>query len=116
MDLYYYYYYYIGYSLDFITSVFRTILAEQNVDQLGKYLVAAGMDTRLLELFPPNKREEECLSRHFEAEDMKQLVSFHQINQKNSKKVDLLTTLKQMLNDDETKPAEVSFYLSFCFF
>lgn len=98
---------FIGYSLGFATSVFRTILTEQNVEQLGKYLVTCGMDTRLLELFPPNKREEECLSRHFEAEDMKQLVSFHQVNQKNSMKVDLLSNLKQMLND-EAKPTEVS--------
>ncbi|KAI9299375.1 armadillo-type protein, partial [Cunninghamella echinulata] len=97
-------------SLGFATSVFRTILTEQNVEQLGKHLVTCGMDTRLLELFPPNKREEECLSRHFEAEDMKQLVSFHQVNQKNSMKVDLLSNLKQMLND-EAKPTEVLAYI-----
>ncbi|KAI8093523.1 armadillo-type protein [Halteromyces radiatus] len=95
-----------GHSLVFATAVFRTILTEQNIDQLGKYLVLSGMDTRLLELFPPNKREEECLSRHFEAEDMKQLVGFHQRNQKNSMKGDLLSNLKHLLSE-ETPVEEV---------
>ncbi|CAO3589979.1 unnamed protein product [Absidia cylindrospora] len=64
------------------------------------------MDTRLLELFPPNKREEECLSRHFEAEEMKQLVGFHQRNQKNSMKGDLLSNLKGLL-ESEASTADV---------
>ncbi|KAI8338995.1 armadillo-type protein [Chlamydoabsidia padenii] len=95
-----------GHSLGFATAVFRTILSEQTIDQLGKYLVLSGMDTRLLELFPPNKREEECLARHFEAEDMKQLVGFHQRNQKNSMKGDILSTLKHLLAS-ETSTADV---------
>lgn len=65
------------------------------------------MDTHLLDLFPPNKREEECLARHFEAEDMKQLVGFHQRNQKNSMKGDLLSNLKHLLQSD-TSSADVS--------
>ncbi|KAI8331702.1 armadillo-type protein [Chlamydoabsidia padenii] len=99
-----------GHSLGFATAVFRTILSEQSIDQLGKYLVSSGMDTRLLELFPPNKREEECLARHFEAEDMKQLVGFHQRNQKNSMKGDLLSNLKHML-ESEASVAEVLAHL-----
>ncbi|ORZ24054.1 armadillo-type protein [Absidia repens] len=99
-----------GHSLGFATAVFRTILSEQSIDQLGKYLVLSGMDTRLLEFFPPNKREEECLIRHFEAEDMKALVGFHQRNQKNSMKGDLLSNMKNLL-ENETPLTEVLGYL-----
>jgi hypothetical protein len=101
---------FIGHSLGFATAVFRTILSEQSIDQLGKYLVLSGVDTRLLELFPPNKREEECLARHFEAEDMKQLVGFHQRNQKNSMKGDLLSNLKGLLGS-EASVADVSVHM-----
>ncbi|CAO3594049.1 unnamed protein product [Absidia cylindrospora] len=99
-----------GHSLGFATAVFRTILSEQTIDQLGKSLVLSGIDTRLLELFPPNKREEECLVRHFEAEDMKPLVGFHQRNQKNSMKGDLLSNMKHLL-ENETPMTEVLGYL-----
>ncbi|KAI8148699.1 armadillo-type protein [Fennellomyces sp. T-0311] len=99
-----------GLSLDFATNVFRTILSEQSIDQFGKTLINTGMDSKLIELFPPNKREEECLARHFEAEDMRQLVGFHQKNLKDSVKDDFLVRLKDMMSE-ETKPAEVVAYI-----
>ncbi|KAG0175567.1 hypothetical protein DFQ28_008854 [Apophysomyces sp. BC1034] len=99
-----------GLSLSFSTMVFRTILGEQTIDQLGRSLINAGLDDKLIELFPPNKREEECLVRHFEAEDMKPLVEFYQRNQKNSMKEDLVVTLKEML-EAESSVAEVVTYI-----
>ncbi|ORZ02313.1 armadillo-type protein [Syncephalastrum racemosum] len=99
-----------GAALDFATSVFRTILAEQSIEQFGRTLINANLDHKLIELFPPNKREEECLVRHFEAEDMKQLVAFHQKNQKDSIKYQLRAKLTEMMSD-ETASAEVVSYI-----
>ncbi|KAI9479491.1 armadillo-type protein [Zychaea mexicana] len=99
-----------GASLEFATSVFRTILSEQSIDQFGKMLINTGMDAKLIELFPPNKREEDCLARHFEAEDMKQLVGFHQKNLKDSIKDEFMVKLKDMMSE-EAKPNEVATYV-----
>ncbi|KAI9029009.1 armadillo-type protein [Phycomyces nitens] len=99
-----------GLSLEFATTVFRTILSVQTIEQLGKSLINSGLDSKLIELFPPNKREDECLVRHFEAEDMKPLVEFHQRNQKNSKKDELAYKLKEMLQS-EAGVAEVIAYV-----
>ncbi|KAI8368259.1 armadillo-type protein [Radiomyces spectabilis] len=99
-----------GHSLEFSTTVFRTVLNEQSIEQFGKSLIASGLDSKLIELFPPNKREDECLIRHFEAEDMKQLVDFHMKNQKNSMKGDLLIDLKEMMHD-EANVSEVVAYV-----
>lgn len=100
---------FIGASLEFATSVFRTILSEQGIDQLGKMLVNADMDSKLIELFPPNKREEDCLVRHFEAQDMKELVEFHQKNVMDSIKKDLLAKLHGMMTDEDANAKEVCF-------
>ncbi|KAI9276799.1 armadillo-type protein [Phascolomyces articulosus] len=99
-----------GASLEFATNVFRTILSEQSIDQFGKMLISSGMDSKLIDLFPPNKREEDCLARHFEAEDMKQLVGFHQKNLKDSVKGEFLVKLKDMMSE-ESKTTEVVTYI-----
>lgn len=100
-----------GASLGFATSVFRTILSEQSMEQFGRLLNHAGIDNaKLIELFPPNKRDEDCLARHFEAEDMRQLVAFYQKNQKDSIKEELLAKIQDMMSGGEEakKPAEVN--------
>jgi hypothetical protein len=82
------------------------MLGEQSMDQLGRALISSGLDAKLIELFPPNKRDEECFARHFEVEDMKPLVEFHQRNQRNSHKDELLAHTKEML-EGEASPQEV---------
>jgi len=99
-----------GYSLQFATAALKTILGEQSMDQLGRALIGSGLDIKLIDLFPPNKRDEECFARHFEAEDMRPLIEFHQRNQRNSHKDELLAHTKEMLNG-EASPQEVIAYL-----
>ncbi|KAI8073210.1 armadillo-type protein [Gongronella butleri] len=97
-----------GHSLSFATTIFRTILNEQSVDQLGRYLIAAGLDTRLMELMPPSKRTDEEFAKHFEAEGMKQLVEFHHRYQKDSVKKELLADLRQKLRSADAEDSEVT--------
>lgn len=103
-------FFFAGASLGFITSVFRTILGEQTIEQFGRMLINAGMDEKLIEFFPPNKREEECLARHFEAEDIKQLVAFYEKNQLEALKTEMMANLKKMMSD-KAEPTEVEFHL-----
>ncbi|CAG8529394.1 eukaryotic translation initiation factor 5C [Gigaspora rosea] len=99
-----------GLSLQFVTAVFKAYLSEQNIDHLGSSLKKAGMDNKLMEFFPPNKRDEEYFARYFEAEDMKQLVEYHNQKQKNSMKEQTIDHVKEMLKSENT-PAEVITYL-----
>ncbi|GAA5807874.1 hypothetical protein MFLAVUS_001254 [Mucor flavus] len=91
-----------GHALDFTTTVFRTVLDNQNIEQLGRYLASEGLNSRIIEFFPPNKRDEDCLVRHFEAEDMKELVEYYRRNKKNSMKGSLLNDLSELLLGDSS--------------
>ncbi|CEP15834.1 hypothetical protein [Parasitella parasitica] len=91
-----------GHSLNFVTTVFRTVLDEQNIKQLGRFLASERLNSRIIEFFPPNKREEDCLVRHFEAEDMKELVDYYRANKKNSMKESLSAQLDSCFEDEPT--------------
>ncbi|KAI8989512.1 armadillo-type protein [Pilobolus umbonatus] len=92
-----------GYSLDFTTTVFRTILTEQSIEQLGRSLTSEGLNSRIIDFFPPNKRDEDCLVRHFEAEDMKEFVEYYRRNKKNFKKGSLLTELSNQMEGEASE-------------
>ncbi|KAF9154255.1 hypothetical protein BG015_001438 [Linnemannia schmuckeri] len=98
-----------GLSLQFVTTVFKTYLIDQNVDQFGLNLYKAGMSDRLLDFFPPNKRDEDSFARHFEAEDMKQLVTFQNKKQLIMRKESVVENVKSLL--EEGKIAECLTYL-----
>ncbi|KAG0993726.1 hypothetical protein G6F28_006418 [Rhizopus arrhizus] len=98
-----------GYALDFATTVFRTVLEEQSIEQLGRFLSSEDLNGRVIEFFPPNKRDEDCLVRHFEAEDMKEFVDYYLKNKKNSKKGSLLNELSDQLTDDATETAVINY-------
>lgn len=95
----------VGLSLLFVTTVFKNYLIDQSVDQFGLNLYKAGMSDRLLDFFPPNKRDEESFARHFEAEDMKQLVTFQNKKQLILRKDNIIENVKSLL--EEAKVAEV---------
>ncbi|CAG8499576.1 17234_t:CDS:2 [Acaulospora morrowiae] len=99
-----------GLSLQFVTAVFKAYLSEQSIDHLGSSLKKAGMDNKLMEFFPPNKRDEEYFARYFEAEDMKQLVDYHNQKQRNSMRDQTIERVKKMLQAESTS-AEVIVYL-----
>lgn len=94
-----------GLSLLFVTTVFKTYLIDQSVDQFGLNLYKAGMSDRLLDFFPPNKRDEDSFARHFEAEDMKQLVTFQNKKQLIMRKDNIIENVKSLL--EESKVTEV---------
>ncbi|KAI8988265.1 armadillo-type protein [Mycotypha africana] len=94
-------------ALNFVTSVFRTVITEQNVDQLGRMLTSEGLNARIVDFFPPNKRDEDSLIRHFEAENMKSLVDYYRKSKKNSVKTTLLNELSELVQGEESSDKEV---------
>lgn len=99
-----------GLSLQFVTGVFKAYLGEQTIEHLGGSLKKAGIDNKLLEFFPPNKRDEEYFARYFEAEDMKKLVEYHSQKQRNSLKEQTIEHVKEMLKSENTSQ-EIVVYL-----
>ncbi|KAJ3141453.1 hypothetical protein HK101_003381 [Irineochytrium annulatum] len=99
-----------GTSLQFVTGVFQSYLDEQNIDHLSTLLKKSGMDDKLLEFFPPSKRQEEYLARHFEAEGLKSLVDFYKKRQGNVIKDQLLVELIELLEVPKSE-AEIASFL-----
>jgi len=97
-----------GLSLQFVTAVFKAYLGEQNIEHLGGYLKKAGIDNKLMEFFPPNKRDEEFFARYFEAEDMKPLVEYHSQKQRNSLKEQTIDHVKEMLKAENNSQEVIS--------
>jgi hypothetical protein len=67
----------------FLTGVLRSYLDEQNIDHLTSMMKRAGITDSLIEFFPPNKRQEEYLIRHFELEGLKSVLDFYKKSQGN---------------------------------
>ncbi|KAJ3045365.1 hypothetical protein HDV00_010235 [Rhizophlyctis rosea] len=91
-----------GASLQFVTGVFKSYLDEQSIDHLSSTLKKAGMDDKLLEFFPPNKRQEEYLARHFEAEGLKSLVEYYKKRQQFAIKDQVKGKLTDMFSGNAT--------------
>lgn len=97
-----------------MTAVFKSYLSEQSIDHLGSSLKKAGIDDKLMEFFPPNKRDEEYFARYFEAEDMKQLVEYHSQKKKNSLKEQTVEHVKDMLQSEATSAEVIVIIIRFC--
>ncbi|KAJ3009619.1 hypothetical protein HKX48_007851 [Thoreauomyces humboldtii] len=75
-----------GASLQFMTGVFRSFLEDNKIDQLATAIKKGGLDDKLMEFFPPGKREAEYVARHFEAEGLKPLVAYFNKRQQSAVK------------------------------
>ncbi|KAJ3099073.1 hypothetical protein HDU97_003506 [Phlyctochytrium planicorne] len=99
-----------GASLQFLTGVLQSYMSEQSVEHLGLQLKKSGLDQNLLDFFPPNKRQEEYLARHFEAEGLKAVVDFYKKRQGNNAKDVIKAQLKDMMEASKTE-LEVATFL-----
>lgn len=95
-------------ALIFMTDVMRVFLMESSLDQLRKSLKRARIQ-ELIEFFPANKRDEDCFVRHFEAEDMPEVIQMHREATEQSLRDSLvqetIQVLKQAKLDDEDSEA-----------
>lgn len=86
------------------------------MDHLGNSLKKAGIDSKLIDFFPPNKRDKDSFARYFDAEDMKQFVDFYNQRLKNSMKDQTIEHVKEMIDSSNTN-AEVhilNIFIMFC--
>ncbi|XP_053372773.1 eIF5-mimic protein 2-like [Mercenaria mercenaria] len=65
-----------GISLRFATLMFRSWLEDKDINSVVKALKTASIDSRLLELFPMNKRSQEAFVTHFRKEGLESIANF----------------------------------------
>ncbi|KAJ2006674.1 hypothetical protein H4R26_001223 [Coemansia thaxteri] len=77
---------------------------EREEDAGSRALAKARID-QLTEFFPPNKRDDDCFVRHFEAEDIPALIELHRATQAVAKRdafvADVVATLRSAKEADE---------------
>ncbi|KAI8826630.1 armadillo-type protein [Fimicolochytrium jonesii] len=98
-----------GAALQFVTGVFRSYLEDHTIDQLSMAIKKGGLDTKLLEFFPPGKREAEYVARHFETEGLKPLVEYFNKKQQSVVKEQVKERLFQIFV--EGTPQEAATYI-----
>ncbi|KAI8920162.1 armadillo-type protein [Powellomyces hirtus] len=94
-----------GASLQFVTGVFGSYLEDNKIDQLSTTIKKGGLDERLLEFFPPGKREAEYVARHFEAEGLKPLVEYFNKRQQSAVKEQVAAKLQETFVDGTPQAA-----------
>lgn len=99
-----------GISLRFATVMFRSWLEDKDISSVVKALKAASIDSRLLELFPLNKRSQEAFVTHFRKEGLDSIANFQNKQQTSEVKKELQSTLSEMMSDDDN-PKEIVAYL-----
>ncbi|KAJ2830809.1 hypothetical protein IWW50_000030 [Coemansia erecta] len=87
-----------GLALRFLTDMLRVYLLDNGLTQLHKALVRAKIGD-LTEFFPPNKRDDDCFARHFEAEDMPVLNELHAATLANARRTAFINDVTAILRD-----------------
>ncbi|KAK3579292.1 hypothetical protein CHS0354_033372 [Potamilus streckersoni] len=90
-----------GTALRFATVMFRIWLEEKDIASLVGTLKKAQLDTRLLELFPMNKRSQEAFVSHFKQEGLEAIADFQDKQQTAETKKELQKKLSEMIKDEE---------------
>ncbi|XP_014270514.1 protein krasavietz [Halyomorpha halys] len=90
-----------GLSLEFLLEVFVTWKQEKGMAGLTSGLKRGGLEGRLMEFFPPNKRTEEHLKSAFDDKGLSDLVKLHLAQASQEAKRDLQKELKEKLMDGQ---------------
>ncbi|KAJ3028801.1 UNVERIFIED_CONTAM: hypothetical protein HDU68_000842 [Siphonaria sp. JEL0065] len=91
-------------SLTFITTVFQTYLLDQPVDQLTTLLARVNLvDDKMLEFFPPNKRSDENVAKHFESTGLKALVEYNKKRKGDVVKVRVAEEVRELIAGGKTQ-------------
>ncbi|VDI15498.1 eIF5-mimic protein 2-like [Mytilus galloprovincialis] len=91
-----------GLSLDFATMMFRVWLEERDILSINGALKKAQLDTRLLELFPLNKRSLENFVVHFEKAELSPIADMQKAISTSGIRKNVQKQLGEMIKDEES--------------
>ncbi|XP_028991733.1 eIF5-mimic protein 2-A-like isoform X2 [Betta splendens] len=90
-----------GVSASFAVKLFKSWLSEKDISSLANSLRKVGMDNRLMELFPPNKRSCEHFSKYFTDAGLKELSDFARNQQSIGARKELQKELQEQMSRGE---------------
>eukprot|EP00123_Amoebidium_parasiticum_P001185 comp12232_c1_seq1/m.7019 comp12232_c1_seq1/g.7019 ORF comp12232_c1_seq1/g.7019 comp12232_c1_seq1/m.7019 type:complete len:418 (-) comp12232_c1_seq1:71-1324(-) len=83
-------------ALKFLTQLLQVLLKLGPEDAVANLMRKAGIENRLLEFFPENKRREEVMEAHFSSNGLTKVVEMYRRKEQGKQKGEFKTTLKEM--------------------
>ncbi|XP_042350932.1 basic leucine zipper and W2 domain-containing protein 1-A [Plectropomus leopardus] len=87
-----------GVSASFAVKLFKSWLSEKDINSVSASLRKVGMDSRLMELFPANKRSCEHFSKYFTDAGLKELSDFARNQQSIGARKELQKELEEQMS------------------
>uniref|UniRef100_A0A8B9H1Q6 Basic leucine zipper and W2 domains 1a n=1 Tax=Astyanax mexicanus TaxID=7994 RepID=A0A8B9H1Q6_ASTMX len=91
-----------GVSAAFAVKLFKSWINEKDINSVAASLRKVGMDSRLMELFPANKRSCEHFSKYFTDAGLKELSDFARNQQSIGARKELQKELQEQMSRGET--------------
>ncbi|XP_011192509.1 protein krasavietz [Zeugodacus cucurbitae] len=90
-----------GIALDFLIEVFVAFKIEKGMAYLIQALKKGGLESKLMDFFPPNKRTEEYLKQVFLEKDLTEIIKLHKAQASQEAKRELQQTLIDDIHDEK---------------
>ncbi|XP_048780210.1 eIF5-mimic protein 2-like [Ostrea edulis] len=100
-----------GVSLDFAIVMFKSWLAEKDMNSIITALKKAQLENKLLELFPANKRDQDVFVAHFKKIGLAPIADFQEAQRNFQVKVELKKHLTEMMKDEDPPKEMVAYVL-----
>jgi len=91
-----------GIALEFLVELFVTYKQEKGLSSLVQTLKKGGLESKLMEFFPPNKRTEEYLKQVFLDKGLTEIVKLHKAQASQEAKRELQTALLDDIRDNKS--------------
>uniref|UniRef100_A0A3P9QF80 Basic leucine zipper and W2 domains 1a n=1 Tax=Poecilia reticulata TaxID=8081 RepID=A0A3P9QF80_POERE len=96
-----------GVSAAFAVKLFKSWINEKDINSVAGSLRKVGMDNRLMELFPANKRSCEHFSKYFTDAGLKELSDFARNQQSIGARKELQKELQEMMSRGDPQKEKI---------
>lgn len=90
-----------GIALEFLLELFQTFKQEKGIAYLIQALKKGGLESKLMDFFPPNKRTEEYFKQVFLDKELNEIVKLHKAQASQEAKRELQQALIDDINDEK---------------
>lgn len=90
-----------GLAIQFASDLFAAWLKEKDIQNVATGLKKAGLENKLLNLLPINKRTQENFENYFKAAGLDPIVDYQRVRANSEVRKDLQRTLDEMIKDEE---------------
>jgi len=90
-----------GIALEFLIELFVTFKQEKGIAYLVQALKKGGIESKLMDFFPPNKRTEEYLKQVFLEKELSEIIKLHKAQASQEAKRELQQTLLDDFHDEK---------------